>query len=437
VGGHARRVLAQFPVPEVATRVLNQFFVPGGKSPEAPFAAIPVHTVSPTVAQQELAVVANFVEVALAKEGHEGYVGINFLEKIQMPLLPSLYGAMLASVDYVLIGAGIPREIPGVLDRLARHEAVSLRLHVEGASSEDEYRLHFDPKAVMKQELPALRRPKFLAIIASSTLAFSLVKKANGQINGFVIEGPTAGGHNAPPRGLLQLNERGEPIYGERDEVDLGKIRELGLPFWLAGSYAHPEKLREALAAGASGIQVGTAFALCEESGLDAGLKSTILDLVRRGKTAVFTDPVASASGFPFKVAGVEGTLSEADVYTARPRLCDLGYLRHVYKREDGTLGYRCPAEPVDLYVKKGGAPEDTVGRKCLCNGLTATVGFAQRRRNGYVEPPLVTAGDDLVHIGRFLRNGRSSYTAAEVVRNLLAGVVPGEQGAGATPPPR
>ena len=44
-----------------------------------------------------------------------------------------------------------------------------------------------------------------------------MLKKANGRVDGFVVEGPTAGGHNAPPRGKLQLNDAGEPIYGERD----------------------------------------------------------------------------------------------------------------------------------------------------------------------------------------------------------------------------
>ena len=74
-----------------------------------------------------------------------------------------------------------------------------------------------------------------------------MLKKANGSVEGFVIEGPTAGGHNAPPRGKLQLDESGDVIYGERDRVDLEKIRQLGKPFWLAGGYGSPEKLREAL----------------------------------------------------------------------------------------------------------------------------------------------------------------------------------------------
>ena len=75
----------------------------------------------------------------------------------------------------------------------------------------------FVPREFMEHDLPPLARPKFLAIIASNTLAATMLKKANGRVDGFVIEGPTAGGHNAPPRGKLQLSEAGEPIYGERD----------------------------------------------------------------------------------------------------------------------------------------------------------------------------------------------------------------------------
>jgi NAD(P)H-dependent flavin oxidoreductase YrpB (nitropropane dioxygenase family) len=61
---------------------------------------------------QELCLVANFVEVTLAREGHRHPVGINYLEKIQPPHLPSLYGARLAGVGYVLMGAGIPLKVP-------------------------------------------------------------------------------------------------------------------------------------------------------------------------------------------------------------------------------------------------------------------------------------------------------------------------------------
>ena len=70
-----------------------------------------------------------------------------------------------------------------------------------------------------------------------------LARKASGRIDGFVIEGPTAGGHNAPPRGEPRFNPLGEPLYGERDVVDLAKLVELGLPFWLAGGAGRPTRI--------------------------------------------------------------------------------------------------------------------------------------------------------------------------------------------------
>lgn len=419
-GGHLRRALSHFPVPEIAQRVLDRFFIDGGKSADRPYRLLPMFTSAAPARRLEVVVLANFVEVYLAKEGHTGVVGINLLEKIQQPNPASLYGAMLAGVDYVLMGAGIPREIPGVLDGLAEHRPVSLKLHVEGEQASDDFRVYFDPQAVMGTDVPSPKRPAFLAIVASATLALALARKATGRVDGFVIEGWTAGGHNAPPRGAALRNERGEPIYGPRDEVDLDKIREIGLPFWLAGSYADPSKLKQALELGATGIQVGTAFALCDESGLARDLKQSMLQDVLRGSGDVFTDPDASPTGFPFKVAQHAGTLSEQEYYDARPRTCDLGYLRTIYKQADGSLGFRCPAEPVDTYVAKGGDLADTVGRKCLCNSLMANANLPQVQKSGYHELPLITAGDDLKNVGRFLQPGASSYTAADVLAYLL-----------------
>jgi nitronate monooxygenase len=145
-----------------------------------------------------------------------------------------------------------------------------------------------------------------------------------------------------------------------------------------------------------------------------------VLAAARNGGVGVFTDPRASPTGFPFKVAQLEGTLSEALVYEARERRCDLGYLRELYRRDEGSLGYRCPAEPVADYLRKGGLLEDTLGRKCVCNGLMSTVGLGQEGVAG-LEPALVTAGDDLAGLARFMPGASASYSASDVIEYLLA----------------
>jgi nitronate monooxygenase len=416
--GRLRQALVRFPDRDSANVILESYFVEGGKARGAAFRPTPMHVAEPAQARDVLGVAAGFVEVLLAKEGHAGLVGINFLEKIQLPTPAILYGAMLAGVDYVLMGAGIPREIPGVIDRLATHASVSPRLHVAGATADDDFRIDFDPGRLRVRSRDPLKRPRFLPIIASAALALTLARKANGRVDGFVIEGPTAGGHNAPPRGDGQRSARGEPVYGPRDEVDLEKIKSLGLPFWLAGLYGTAERVREALERGAAGVQVGTAFALCRESSIDPAIKARLLDLIAGGRADVFTDPLASPSGYPFKVAQLDGSLSERPVVATRQRCCDVGCLREPYKLPDGALGYRCPAEPVATYRAKGGDAAATEGRLCLCNGLLATIGLGQVR-GGRGEPPIVTAGEDLRELGRFIRRGRA-YSAADVIESLL-----------------
>lgn len=424
-GGDIRRALSAFPFAEMAERIRDTYFMEGGKSAAAGYRGMPMHACEEPRELIELCMVANFVEVFLAREGHRNPVGINYLEKIQIPHLPSFYGAMLAGVDYVLMGAGIPLQVPGTLDRLARHEPAEYTVNVTGARVGEEVRMHFDPREYRplrsgEGALEPLRRPLFLAIVSSTTLAATVLRRSNGKVDGLVVETRTAGGHNAPPRGRLQLTEQGEPVYGERDSIDLEKIRELGAPFWLAGGYASPARLQAALAGGAAGIQVGTAFAFCRESGLREDLKRKLLEKARRYEAEVFTDPWASPTGFPFKVARLEGSCSDKEVYEARPRICDLGFLREIYRGENGQIGYRCPAEPLSLYLAKGGNAEDAAGRKCLCNALMANIGLQQVRGSHHVEPPLVTAGDDLTEIARFLPAGATSYTAADVLEALL-----------------
>ena len=50
-----------------------------------------------------------------------------------------------------------------------------------------------------------------------------------------------------------------------------------------------------------------------------------------------------------------------------------------------------------------------------------ATIGLAQVRAEGAPDLPLLTAGNDVVHIANFLRADCVTYSAAEVIADLLA----------------
>ncbi|TVR12265.1 MAG: nitronate monooxygenase [Planctomycetota bacterium] len=420
--GHMRWALSQFPLPGVGQGVIQQWFQAEGLSAPGVYRQPAMIDHQPSAKTLALLVAANFVEVTLAKDGHSGPVGINLLEKSAAANLASLYGAMLAGVDVVLMGAGIPKDIPEALDALAQHQPAQLPLAVEGALPGERFHLHFDPAQVGDvpiEKRPALRRPVFLAVISSDVLAQSLHRSTEGAVDGYVVERHSAGGHNAPPRGARQGGE--ELAYGPRDEADLQRLKRLDRPFWLAGGQAHPSSLATAQALGAQGIQVGTAFAQCQESGLLPAIKSTIHQLRQSGRLQVRTDGKASPTGFPFKVAEIPGTLSDEAGYAARQRICNMGYLRQPYRREDGSIGWRCAAEPEQQYRAKGGDPESCVGRKCLCNALMAAIGHSGRGRNGQLELPLITAGDGLAEIGLDDQDPNAP-SAAEIVHRLSCG---------------
>ncbi|HEX9105945.1 MAG TPA: hypothetical protein VF832_01925, partial [Longimicrobiales bacterium] len=108
IGGHLRRAMERFTLPPAAADALKKYFQVGGRPEGTPYKLLPVWKEKVTRAREQITMLAAFVEVHLAKAGHHGPVGINLLTKVQLPNLATLYGAMLAGVDYVLMGAGIP-----------------------------------------------------------------------------------------------------------------------------------------------------------------------------------------------------------------------------------------------------------------------------------------------------------------------------------------
>jgi NAD(P)H-dependent flavin oxidoreductase YrpB (nitropropane dioxygenase family) len=373
-----RAALDAFPAQGIVDDIVRKY---GSvrRTGSTPYRSLPALTQRSAGRSIDAIVLASFVEVTLAKMGHRGAVGINLLTKVQLPTAATLCGAILAGVDYVMMGAGVPTNIPGVLEQLTLGEAVDLPLIVSGASSgHPATSLHFDPSPYLPSH--TLRRPQFIGIVSSHVLAAALAKRSNGPVDGFVVERPSAGGHNAPPRGAFGVDDEGSPQYGERDVVDFDALAKLGKPFWIGGGVTSPDHVRDAFALGASGVQVGTLFAYCDESGMKPELRRRILREVKSGTVKVTTSLRASSTGYPFKVASVSATISDTNVYAERERRCDLGYLREAYLTPTGSTGYRCSAEPVEAYVRKGGSIEATDKSTCLCNGLMATCGLGQYR---------------------------------------------------------
>ena len=391
--GDIRRAMAAYPHQETIKEIMDRFFIEGGREDGKPYLDVPKLSIKGNLFSNKLLAVASFVEVWLAKEGHNGLIGMNILEKIQLAIPAQLYGAMLADVDYILIGAGIPAQVPHLLNEISQGNKVAMKVDV--ADTKDKHYLHFDPRTLGLDNFP-IKRPLFLAIVTSHALVAYLNKDEETKPDGYVIEYHVAGGHNAPPRAKNHVNDEGEAVYNELDIPNLEKIHASGSPFWLAGGYATPEKVKEAISHGAQGVQVGSLFALANESGFTNENRSSILVSLADPTMRVMTDASASPTGFPFKVIQNNQTLSNDNLYKERTRICDLGYLRTMFQREKGGIGYRCPAEPLDNYEFKNGEVDQAQGSKCLCNALMADIGLGQVRPDGRTEISLLTFGSDL-----------------------------------------
>lgn len=445
-GGHVRRAFTELArrQPALAAdvwEIFNKYYIEGGRAPGAPYKQVPVCRLTRMEnfkpgpdsfwelprEMQVLVLSANFAEVWLATEGHDKPVGINFLRKVERPLPWALYGAMLAGAAYVLVGAGSPDELPSMIERLSRHEPASMSIKVYGVRSDSgAFYAQVSPKKLVGEKAVPIKAPKFLGIVSSFALANALASNPATRPYGFVVEGSEAGGHSVAPA-KMRFDAKGQPllVYTDADKPDIPAIAGLGLPFWLAGSCASPERLRDARAQGAAGIQFGTLAALSGQSGMAPKDRERTLALLSAGKLKVVNAALTSPTGFPFKVAQVPGTISEESVYLARKRRCDVGLLQVNYLTPDGQLGYRCPAEPVDAFVAKGGRVQNTVGRACLCNALLSACGLPQIHADGYTEPPIVTLGEDLESARKLqaaLPPGQKTYTIGKALRFLREG---------------
>jgi nitronate monooxygenase len=408
-GGHLRRAFGQFPFPAVARRVWKHWFVPGGKPEPEPFAPLRPPRLEEDPELAELAVQAGFTEVFLAREGHDGPVGMHFHPSAELPLLPTMYGALLAMTPYLLIHH---RHAPTVLEQM---EALLLgkitgwNLPVADADSGEAPACCFNPARLTAKPPPPLPPPHVLIVGPSArALTAARAETAGRRVAGFIW-------HPEPPTDFPEAEE-------------LAALRALERPFWLAGLPPTPAQLRAARRAGAAGLVVGTPFYYCAESELAPEWKRRVFArLAPLPETASPAVParlevefMASPTGFSVPVVQLAGTAADPEQYAQRERICDVGFLRQLYRRRDGSVGYRCPGENLADHVAKGGDLRGSVTQHCMCNGLLAALGLAQRRPGFGGELPLLPAGEDLSVLEQFRSAADASFAAADVVARLL-----------------
>ncbi|MGO8671444.1 MAG: nitronate monooxygenase [Capsulimonadaceae bacterium] len=393
-----------FPLPRYVEDLMA--FAPGGRMHKTP---LPMDCPNPAKAElpRRLSAICAYIEVMRAKQGHRGMVGINVMWKCALTVLPSLYGAMLAGVDALLCGAGVPMDLPDIVARMEHGEDMD---YVPLHGTETSARLKISDDQSMDL-ITRHRRPMLIPILSNYAFPKRIVDIWERQYglapDAFVLENHRAGGHNAPPRNRKE--------FGEADELTgyFYKVRDLGIPVYVAGSGSTHEEMEAWINEGAYGLQVGSRFALCTDSGMSPDLREQVVDYNRELMTDVRTANRLSSTGYPFKYVPLAGTLSDRDVYEKRKRICDHGYLQHSLftPQEDGTVKetYICPAMPEAQFAKLGGKVEDTPGIMCLCNALLATAGLAKPG-----EPPLVTLGESGKNITEIL-------TARQVMEDILS----------------
>jgi NAD(P)H-dependent flavin oxidoreductase YrpB (nitropropane dioxygenase family) len=345
-----------------------------------------------------------------AKRGHEGKIGINVMWKCALTVLPTIYGAMLAGVDAFLCGAGVPMELPDIVRRMRAGEELEYS-PLTGTNTHVALEIAPDDTASLLQSKPA---PHMMPILSNFAFAKRLLDVWNKEYDGarpfaFVLENYTAGGHNAPPRNKSD--------FTEQDDIDsyFDKVQALGVPVYVAGDFpngGNREDFEAWRARGAYGLQVGSRFALCSDSGMRDDLRAQIIERNRNGTLQVQTSPQFSPTGYPIKYVPLQGTLSERENYEARRRICNRKYLTHSHfeTQPDGMIKetYICSAMPPEEYERLGGDARDTDNRVCLCNALLSTAGFYTDD-----ESPMVTLGVSGERVKEHL-------SARQVVQDIL-----------------
>ncbi len=345
--GSIRTALAHFPLPGCAGRILDRYFVPGGIGVDQRPRPVPRWGPGGPRAS-ELMVAANFVEVYLARQGHGGQVGVGYPAGVGYATPAAVYGAMLAGVDHIVLGPGDPAGIMALLAAFAADDAGTPVRAGADASQGGRPALRLDPAAWFAGPPPPLARPRLLLTVTAAASAQALAGHPATRPDGFVLDLPGNGRHGTDRMVAAQADG----------------VAALGVPFWLAGGPAEQGRsgepgragergrssgrglagerggsserglagerggLDRARSLGAVGIQVGTAFTLCRESGIDPDLRHRLVEAVLAATLGVPAQPYPMVATRPARAAAPAPTLAQDAASAGQPQRCSPGRSR-------------------------------------------------------------------------------------------------------------
>jgi len=284
---------------------------------------------------------AAYEEVSLAKSAG-GFAGINIMGALAKDYEDSVRGALDASADIIISGAGLPLG------------------------------------------LPAIQAPGDTALIpiVSSSRALDLICKKWERLgyrpDAVVLEGPLAGGHLGFR--IDQIDLESNKLENLFPPVKDMATRHGDFPVIVAGGiYTHADIARF-LQMGADGVQMGTRFLATEESSATEEYKQAVVK-AKEEDIFVAQDP-GSPCGLPFRVLKQSPMFVSAQQRQRDPK-CDKGYV--LLKDSEGRFT-RCPSR------------ESNENSFCICNGLLSSAGY-----NPDKEEPLYTVGTNAARVDRIV----------------------------------
>ncbi|MBR9690530.1 nitronate monooxygenase [Candidatus Woesearchaeota archaeon] len=200
-----------------------------------------------------------------------GIAAINIMVALRNHYRPSVEGAVEGGVNIIVSGAGLPKNLPGIVNEIL---------------DTNNHKINLMPK---------------VSSVDVAKLITKLWEKKYGYIpNGFVLEGPLAGGHLA-----WKNEELSDPDFYKKNSLEnlFYELKEFAqdIPIIPAGGiYTHEDAVRY-LDAGAVAVGFATIFAPTKESSASKGFKDAYINSTE-DDIIITTKNWGSPFGYPFRV---------------------------------------------------------------------------------------------------------------------------------------